>query len=94
MANSIIGAQGSIGAPPATPITLPNQPHWKTATMTPYAAPIDSRFITTALSGTSTDRNTARSSTKLSSRTAPMNHGRRADSTVEKSMSDGVCPPT
>ena len=35
MANSIIGAHGSTGAPPLTPNRLPNQPHWKTTTITP-----------------------------------------------------------
>ena len=35
MAKSIIGAHGSIGAPPSTPNTEPSQPHWNTATITP-----------------------------------------------------------
>ena len=62
-------------------------------TMTPYAAPIDSRFITTALSGTSTLRKTISNSTKLSSSTPPMNHGSRLARTVEKSTPTAVCPP-
>ena len=53
MANSIIGTHGSIGPVVPTPIRLADQPHWKTATITPYAAPIDSRFMITAFSGTS-----------------------------------------
>ena len=42
----------------STPKTDPNQPHWKMATTTPYADPIDSTFMITALSGTRIDRNT------------------------------------
>ena len=34
-----------IGVGPSSPIRLLPQPHWKTATRTPYAAPIESRFI-------------------------------------------------
>jgi hypothetical protein len=50
--NSINGTQGSMGAVFVMPTTDPNHPHWKTATMTPYAAPIDSRFMIAALTGT------------------------------------------
>ncbi len=35
MANSIIGAHDSIGAPPCSPSSEPNQPHWNTMTITP-----------------------------------------------------------
>ena len=35
MANSIIGMNGSIGAPAVTPKTSLNQPHWKMATTSP-----------------------------------------------------------
>ena len=94
MANSIIGAHGSIGAVLCTPISEPSQPHWKTITITPYAAPIDSRFMTTAFSGTRTERNTASSSRKLSSSTAPMNTGRREDISSAKSTLPAVGPPT
>ena len=51
----------SIGAG-ETLVRSPSQPHWNRATTTPYAAPIVSRFMITALSGTSSDRNTAMSS--------------------------------
>ena len=44
----------------SSPSSSVPQPHWKTATITPYAAPMESRFITAALSGTTTDRNTMR----------------------------------
>ena len=74
-------------------MALPH-PHWNTATTTPYAAPIDNRFMMTALSGTSRLRNTAMSNRKLRSSTAPMKNGRRAASRWETSTLDAVSPPT
>ena len=65
MANRNIGIQASIGPLRSTPMTSDSQPHWKTATRMPYAAPTDSRFMTTALSGTRTLRNTTISKMKL-----------------------------
>ena len=59
------------------PTAFLNQPFWKIATMTPYAAPIESRFMMTALSGTSTDRNTSINNTKLSNRIANSMYGNR-----------------
>ena len=53
MANIIIGTNATIGTVSSSPNSPLNQPHWKTATITPYAAPIESRFMTAALSGTS-----------------------------------------
>jgi hypothetical protein len=55
-----------------------SHPHWKTATITPYAAPIDSRFMMTAFSGTRMLRNTVMRSTNESRSTRPMNSGRRS----------------
>ena len=78
MANRNIGSHASIGPVRSTPMTSDSQPHWNTATRMPYAEPIDSRFITTALSGTSRLRNTAISSTKLSSSTTPSSSGMRS----------------
>jgi hypothetical protein len=43
--------------------TLSNQPYWNTITSTPYAAATESRFITTALSGSRTERS-SRNSTR------------------------------
>lgn len=77
MAKSIIGAHASTGPGWSTPISEAPQPHWKTATMKPYAAPTDSRFITTAFTGTSTLRNTIISRRKLRISTAPIRRGRR-----------------
>ena len=59
------------------PTTFLTQPFWKIATMTPYAAPIDSRFMITALSGTRIERNTSINNTKLSSKIAMNMYGNR-----------------
>ena len=77
MANISIGANGLIGIVSSTPINEAPQPHWKTATSTPYAAPMLSRLRAAALRGTHTDRKTGISTSSDSSRTAPMNHGMR-----------------
>ncbi len=84
----------TIGRLSETPNTPRNQPHWNTATITPYAAPMDSTFITAALSGTRIERNTTMRSRKLSAITAPMNHGSRDAIRSEMSMNDAVAPPT
>ena len=51
------------------PSRLSNQPHWKIATRTPKAAPIESRFISTAFSGSSSERSITIRTRKLSART-------------------------
>src|SRR5436190_771092 len=48
MANIISGIHGSIGPGRLTPNTVGSQPHWYTATITPYAAPIDSKLMNAA----------------------------------------------
>ncbi len=58
--------------------------------MMPYAAPIDSRFMMTAFSGTSSERNTSINSRKLRMSTAPMRSGSRPPSQSAKSMLAGV----
>ena len=45
----------------------------------PYAAPMDSRFMMTALSGTSSERNTTISSRKDNASTAVKKYGSRDD---------------
>src|SRR3954468_16044317 len=74
MANISIGASGMIGTDSWTPIRLAPQPHWKTATTTPYAAATPSTLRTAAFSGTSTDRNTTISTRNNSPITAPRQH--------------------
>jgi hypothetical protein len=78
MAKMNTGAHASIGASRPTPMRLAPQPHWKTATMTPNAAPIDSRFMMTAFRGTRRLRNTSMSSRNERRSTAPMNNGNRS----------------
>ena len=69
------GRKAWIGAVRSTPMTPASQPHWKIATTTPKDAPMLSRFMATALSGTSTERNTAMRSNADSATTMPMNSG-------------------
>ena len=56
---------------------------------TPYAAPIDSRFITAALSGTTTERNTIASSSTETPTTNAMTSGSRSASIAEMSAKSG-----
>ena len=78
MAKSIIGAQASIGPSLPMPMMLAPKPHWKTATIAPKAAPIESMFMITALSGTTTLWKTTSSSRNESTSTAPMKSGSRS----------------
>src|SRR3954451_16985092 len=65
---------GSIGAAPMCR-NGPAQPHWNAATITPYAAPIDSRFMITAFNGTRTERKTTITRRNDAVRPAPSNDG-------------------
>ena len=62
--------------------------------MIPKAAPIDSRFITIAFSGTSTERNTAISRSAESRITTPMKSGSFSEIASPKSSKTAVMPPT
>src|SRR3954468_24931876 len=75
IANISMGTTVSNGTGSESPTTCRNQPQVKTATVTPSAAAIESRLSNTALSGTSTDRNTTISSRNETASTAPTNHG-------------------
>jgi hypothetical protein len=86
------GRKASTG--PARPASGPPQPHWKTATSTPKEAAAATRFITAAVSGTSSERNAKSSSTKPSAMITPTNSGSLPYSTVEKSSNTAVWPPT
>src|SRR3954468_18532839 len=79
IANISIGTTVSSGTGSESPTSCRNQPQVKTATVTPSAAAIESRLSNTALSGTSTDRNTTISSRKDTANTAPTNHGSRVN---------------
>ena len=69
------------------PLTLkkpPSQPHWKIATTTPSAAPIESRFMIAACNGITSERKTTSSSSAESSTTMPMNSGSLLESTLRE----------
>ena len=77
-----------------TPIRLAPQPHWKTATITPYAAPIDSRFMIAALVAMTTDRNATVSSTNAIATTARISQIIRLLTCSVKSTLPAVVPVT
>ncbi len=94
MANIIIGTNDTIGTVLCRPSSSLPHPNWNTATTTPYAAPIDSRFMTPAVNGITTDRNAAMSKRNESPTTARMNHGSRAAMRSPRSTYAAVTPPT
>ena len=94
MANIIIGTNATMGTVWSSPNRPFAQPHWNTATITPYAAPIERRFMTAALSGTRIERNTTISSRNDSPTTTPMNSGSRSWIRSPMSMNAAVTPPT
>jgi len=89
-----IGMNDTIGTVVSSPIRLAPQPHWNTATSTPYAAPMLTRLSKAALSGTSTDRNNTISSRNDSPITAAMNQTRRSATRSAASPKVAVAPPT
>ena len=62
--------------------------------MTPYAAPTLSRFMMTALSGSTSERNTTMRRRNERIRTAPITTKRRWPRKLAASMLAAVCPPT
>ena len=62
--------------------------------MRPYAAPTDSRFITIALAGTTSERNTTVSSTNESASTSARMIGLYLSETSKKSLMNALSPPT
>jgi hypothetical protein len=78
----------------STPIRLAPQPHWKTATIRPKAAPIESRFISTAFTGTQIERKTIISSSAERSTTTPMKSGSFSAIALPKSSKIALTPPT
>src|ERR1700734_1767178 len=73
--NKKIGTQVVTGMVSGNPSSRAPQPCWTTPTRTPWAAEIDSRFISAALTATVTDRNTAVSSTIDTATTIATSHG-------------------
>ncbi len=76
MANRKSGSHDSMTGASRKPSTLAPMPFWKTSTRMPYAAPTDSRFSATALSGTTMERKTTSSSRKLNPSTKVNTSGR------------------
>src|SRR5215472_8505286 len=70
------------------------QPHWNSATMTPYAAPTDSRLSMTAVNGMTRERNETSSSRNASSRTKAKTQADRCPMSVLKSTEPAVSPVT
>src|SRR6266567_4131044 len=62
---------------PSSPKKLPPYPCWNTSTVTPKAAPTDTQFSTTALSGTSTERNAMNSMMAVTPRIIATMPGKR-----------------
>src|SRR5215470_3800529 len=70
------------------------QPHWKQAVSTPKDAAAESRLVTAAWSGTSTDRNAIISRRNPSRITVPITSSRRSVISWARSTYDAVKPPT
>ena len=85
--------KASIG-PGWTPIRLASQPRSKIACTTPSAAAIESRFISAACSGISSERKTMSRSSADNSTTMPMKSGSLPERTCAKSTWVAVAPPT
>ncbi len=77
MTNRNSGSQVMIAPVEENPSSPSAHEFWNTSTSSPYAAPTDSRFITIALSGTTSERNASSSSTKLRPSTSAKIHGVR-----------------
>ena len=88
-----IGMNETIGTVDSRPIRSAPHPHWNTITITPYEAPMLSRFISAALSGTRIDRKTSTSSPNDSSTTATISTGNRSLTRPPTSAKLAVWPP-
>src|SRR5215467_4473734 len=75
--NKNIGTQVVTGTLSGKPNAWCSQPSWVMATSTPYAALIDSRFITAAFTAIVTERNITVSGTIETSTTTAISHGSR-----------------
>jgi hypothetical protein len=91
-ANIRMGIQLDTGTAWSSPSAPAPQPHWKTATMTPYAAPMLSRFMTAALSGTTTERNITVSRSTETPTTKAMTSQMRSASMSVMSAKTGTVP--
>ena len=83
----------SIG-PAWVPNSPASHPRSNTAWMIPSDAAIDSRFISAACTGITSERKTTTSRSAASAITTAMNSGSFCASTCEKSICAAVAPPT
>src|SRR5262249_39516703 len=88
------GTKETIGTSPETPSNDAPQPCWKTATTTPYAAPMDSKLNAPDTNGTQSERNATISSSTLSPTTRARKTGGRGGSCPAGSRGVAVAPPT
>ena len=70
------------------------QPHSNTATSTPYAALIESRFVNTALSGSTSERSMSTSTRYASTSSAAMTAAARSTISSFRSRWNAESPPT
>src|SRR5215468_1641390 len=90
--NRNIGTQVVTGTFSGKPNAWRSQPSWVMATSTPYAAQIDSRFITAALTAIVTERNITVSSTIETRTTTAISHGSRWPTRLENATPPAFGP--
>ena len=69
-------------------------PSWKIQTSAPNEAPIDSTFMISALTGSTTEPKARNSSTNVVATTISAIHGSSAPRLSSRSVSTALCPPT
>ncbi len=79
------------GLKPSSPL---NQPSWKTRVSAPSEAPNDSRFISRALTGITTEPVIRKSRISVPTATRPSAHGPRLSSSSWKSTTEAAPPVT
>ena len=90
----MIGRKGMIGPVPLMPSGPASQPHWKTATVIPMAAPKLSRLVIAAVSGTTSEWNSRVRARKPRPTTTSRKIGSASVSTLVKSLVMACAPPT
>ena len=89
-----MGSWMGTGVASGMPTRSPSGPPLTASVSTPNAAALASRFMTTALSGTTTERNTIISSRNDTSRTPPKKSGSRSATPRVVSRLAATIPPT
>ena len=95
MANTRMGTTTQIASVgPSRPNSLPAYPSWNTSTVSPNDAPTDRQFNSTALSGTSSERNAMNSMAAVMPSTSPTVSGKRRSISCWVSTLEAAKPPT